>query len=40
MKVKITFGWLSFEVEMTLEEFVDLLKRLHELFPKVGLTVN
>lgn len=35
MKVRIIFGWLTFEVELTIEELVQLLKRLHELFPNV-----
>ena len=40
MRVKISFGWLTFEVEMTLDELVELIKKLHELFPSVKPKVN
>ena len=37
MKVKIGFGWLSFEVDLSISELVWIVEKLRKLFPKTQL---
>lgn len=39
MKVKVGFGWLSFELEVSFDEFLKLIDWLRKIFPAVKLSV-
>jgi hypothetical protein len=40
MKVKITFGLLIFEVELTFKEFIELISELLKIFPDFRPTLS